>query len=376
VASSAWVQVGLSGECRDVLAAFEDIESWVDEVDDVVLRFKLAPELRRPLLASDQRVLRSVAADSGVRVFVPELGDAEGIVTMEGVIHDVCSLFERLWTELYRIGNGKCSGEVVFPVSRMGHMIGRKGAHCVEVRQQTGITTMDVRDRPMRWEDLPVYDPASLEGAMLTLVRGCVGMPEEEAEGARAALTALGMAPGGSRGVSSEGVVRPKVGRASLRAQHRWNLKLATLVVEGLGRDMFPTDAFVFARRTARAEGFPVPCPRGEAGMWLRTMEAAGHLSAEAIAAAASSWAAAAASSLPHHSKQRERKPSISSSSDAASSWRVGDRHHHTKKERGGDDASSNHHHTKKERGGDDASGSSPKKSKHHQRKPKPAKYE
>jgi len=319
---AAWCPVVVSGECRDVHAAFLTIKDQVDEVDDVVVKFRLAPSLRSALLARDMALLRTVAADSDVRVHVPALEDPEGaLASLEGAADNVFRVFDGMWEALDATLRKSCRGSVAFPHDATGLVIGPKGAKLTAVQSATSVRDVNVSKRPFTRSDLAAATAtAALSGPLKPghLGRGgVVGFTAAQVAEVEARLrpatasaeAATGSAPGREAG---------ELGEATVYAGHRSCLETALLAFAAVATGKRAEDAVAMAQRAMREAGWPVPVQRAHAGLWISSVPcddaASAALSSEPIGGAGSHRGG--------HGSSRGKKAAAGGPADGAASWR------------------------------------------------------
>lgn len=325
-AGTAWCPVVVSGECRDVHSAYLTIKDQVDEVDDVVVKFRLAPSLRSALLARDMALLRTIAADSDVRVHVPSLSDPEAaLASLEGAADSVFRVFDGMWEALDETLRKSCKGSVAFPHDATGLVIGPKGSKLSAVQAATSVRDVNVSKRPFTRSDLvaatataaltgPIKPGHLGRGGMVGFTAGQIAELDARMRPATAgAEAATGAASGRDAG---------ELGEATVFAGHRSCLETALLAFAAVATGKRVDEAVAMAQRAMREAGWPVPVQRAHAGLWISAVPCEGAaeagLSSEPIGGAGTHRGG-------HGSTTRGKKATAGGHADGASSWRSGD---------------------------------------------------
>lgn len=162
-----WAKFTLFGEFHDVFRAVEtsivgsasDGGGMVSTIDDVVLRCRLHPSLRKQLNQTRKKDMLKIVADTGVRVFVPEeAAPITELASLEGPLAAVVDVFSGVARLLASKAVRVRKIEYMFPGRSAGALIGERGSIAQAFAPIAGVHSVSIsKPTDPRPSDMPIY---------------------------------------------------------------------------------------------------------------------------------------------------------------------------------------------------------------------------
>jgi hypothetical protein len=352
----------ISGEFHDVFRALDQsivgpadgsAAGMVSTIDDVVLRSRLHPQLRKALSATCKPRVLAAVADTGVRMHIPDkLEPITEQATLEGPLPAVVDVFSKLAAILAAQAIRPSNNVYIFPGNRCGGLIGAKGIIISALAAQTAAHAVELTQPsdPMI-PDLPRFaaSAASQVDAMVTASASSSSSSSASASAPAAAASATPFQTGGCWCASSDFVqamtdfrsgraVEPvpgakaqawQVSRMRVFAGHDWAsyavLAYARCILSRRSRTESLDEVADEVRELCVSEGMPAVVPRSMAGKLISGCTVKEPEDGSFVMGDA---AGAAASQASHHSARlpfgRDRRGSRDSRESRDSSSRGG----------------------------------------------------